>query len=235
MTRRAGRSQGGSSRSVIVGGCAALCFGLATPARASENIQLFRFDSGLSVPRGPDLGTWGVGVSLEPKFHILDAVVVGIRLDGAAHMGGSISNSSVSVSQWASTAMLAKGEYYLFPLNSVRPFAGLGLGVYNMGGQNIGANSGGASVSQQAGRYFGVAPQIGVELGRLRLSVMYNAILGADLEVKQQASAGQAPPPPVEMSRNFIAFELGVRFGGGRKAATTPAPVAAVPGGGPTR
>ena len=29
--------------------------------------------------------------------------------------------------------------------------------------------------------------------------------------------------------------QLGVRFGGGRKAATTPAPVAAVPGGGPTR
>jgi hypothetical protein len=120
------------------------------------------------------------------------------------------------------------------PLTSFRPFLGFGAGVFNMGGQNVSAGQGGGSISQAAGRYFGVAPQIGIELGRARLALGYNAILGADIEVKQQVSAGTAPPPAAEVSRNFVHFELGVRFGGGRKpprmVATTapPAPTAPI-------
>jgi hypothetical protein len=204
-----------------------LTFAAAVPAaRASENISLFRLDTGLVIPYGPDIGTWGVGGSVEPKFTILDAVVVGLRLEGAAHIGGKVGDSSVEMSQWASSAFLAKGEYYLFPLSSVRPFAGFGAGIFNMGGQNVSAGAGGGAVSQEAGRYFGVAPQVGIELGRMRLAVGYNAILGADIEVKQQVSTGGSAPKPVKASRNFVTFELGVRWGGGVK---TPAPAPAAP------
>jgi hypothetical protein len=38
-----------------------------------------------------------------------------------------------------------------------------------------------AGIDQKAGRYFGIAPQIGVDLGRLRLAATYNMILGADI------------------------------------------------------
>lgn len=193
------------------------CVIFASPTAASENIALFRLDTGLMIPHGPDLGTYGVGASIEPKFTILDPLVLGLRLEGAAHLGGKASKSSVSLSQWASTGILAKVEYYLFPLNSIRPFAGFGAGRYTMGGQNISANSGGGAVSQAAGSYFGVAPQLGIELGGFRIVVGYNLIVDANLEVRQTAQAGMAPPPPTKSSRNFVYLELGGRFGGSRK------------------
>jgi hypothetical protein len=215
---------------LLVGAAAAVMVGpMLRPALASENIHLFRCDSGLMVPHGPGLGTWGAGVSLEPKVTLLDPLVVGLRFEGAGHMGGEISGSSAKISQYASTAVMAKAEFYPLPLIAVRPFVGFGAGVFNMGGQNVSAGAGGGSISQSAGRYFGVAPQVGLELGRLRLALGYNAILGADVEVRQQVQAGTSPPPPTELSRNFVHFELGVRFGGGRKP-PRPAPVAAAAG-----
>ena len=221
------------SRLLVVAGALVAAGAPASSASASDNIELFRFDTGLMVPHGPGMGTWGAGASLEPKFTILDPVVIGLRIEGAGHMGGEVTSSSAKISQYASTALMAKGEYYLLPLTSFRPFLGFGAGVFNMGGQNVSAGQGGGSISQAAGRYFGVAPQIGIELGRARLALGYNAILGADIEVKQQVSAGTAPPPAAEVSRNFVHFELGVRFGGGRKpprmvATTAPAPTAPI-------
>ena len=49
----------------------------------------------------------------------------------------------------------------------------------------IAPGPGTAGISPKAGRYFGVAPQLGIDLGRLRLAASYNAILGADIEVTQ--------------------------------------------------
>ena len=67
----------------------------------------------------------------------------------------------------------------------------------------------------QTGRYFGVAPQIGIDLGRVRLAATYNAILGASLEVHQTVGDVEQTS---SASQNYLSLELSFRFGGGRRA-----------------
>ena len=55
------------SRLLVVAGALVAAGAPASSAFASENIELFRFDTGLMVPHGPGMGTWGAGASLEPS------------------------------------------------------------------------------------------------------------------------------------------------------------------------
>lgn len=69
-------------------------------------------------------------------------------------------------------------------------------------------------MKQNAGSYFGVAPQVGLELGGFRLSATYNRILGADVEVRQQVG-GEVETK--KYSQNYFTVELGFRIGGRRR------------------
>lgn len=69
-------------------------------------------------------------------------------------------------------------------------------------------------MKQNAGSYFGVAPQVGLELGGFRLSATYNRILGADVEVRQQVG-GEVETK--KYSQDYFTVELGFRIGGRRR------------------
>ncbi len=164
-------------------------------------------------------GRGGFGAVVEPKYAVHDQISVGLRLEGAVMFGGSIGNDgSTSMDMGAAASVMAKGEY-LFTTTSVRPFVGLGLGMIDIASQSISTSQSNASIDQKAGRYFALAPQIGVDLGRLRLAATYNAIIGADIEVHQMVGGMDQK---ASFSQNYLTFELGFRFGGGR-IATAPA------------
>jgi outer membrane protein X len=193
---------------------AALLFAGTASAQA-ENYQPVRFNVGLLVPYTPDTGSGGFGGVVEGKYNLTDQIAIGLRLDGAVQFGGSVGRDSASIDVGAVAAMLAKAEYFLTD-STVRPFVGFAAGMYTLGGQSVTAGEGTAGVTQAAGRAFGMAPQLGVDLGVVRLAATYNVLLDGELVV-QEVSTDGSPPPEVSVSRNYFGFELSFRIGGRRR------------------
>ncbi|HEY5924925.1 MAG TPA: hypothetical protein VIV11_24760 [Kofleriaceae bacterium] len=167
---------------------------------------------------------------VEPKYLIHDNIAIGGRIEAQVQFGGSFGeNGDTKVSMGAVGAVLAKGEY-LLGTGTMRPFAGVGIGMFNIVSQSVETGPSTASVDQKAGRYFGIAPQLGINLGRLRLAATYNMILGADIEVRQTVGGAMQTST---FSQSYVTFEMSFRFGGRRKAAAPrasepmPAPVPA--------
>jgi hypothetical protein len=158
-----------------------------------------------------------------------DNVAVGARFEGQVMFGGKIGNDGdTKVEMGVVAAGLLKGEY-LLGRSAVRPFIGFGFGVFDMISQSVAAGPSTAAVDQRAGRFFGVAPELGIDLGRLRLAATYNMILGADIEVRQMVGNVEQT---ASYSQNYLSFEMSFRFGGARKrlvAPPPPAPATAAP------
>jgi hypothetical protein len=162
--------------------------------------------AGLYVPGS---GAAGFGAVVEPKWNITDYISAGLRLDGGVSFGGKIApQGTTTVSLGAGAATLAKGEFFLGS-SGVRPFFGLGAGMYLLANQSVAAGDSGAGASQSAGNYFGVAPQLGIDFGGVRLAATYNHILGADVEVRQEINAGATPE---RIQRNYVQLELSFRL-----------------------
>jgi hypothetical protein len=171
-----------------------------------------------------DANAYGIGAAIEPKYNLTDHLALGLRFEGAAFVTQQVNvgppgSQQVSVNQGARavSAYLAKADWYLTTA-AVRPFLGLGAGLYRIGSgsQSI---SGTGAVVQTAGSFtgFGVCPQAGVNFGGFRLAGTYHMIGGGEQVVATQ-SVGAPAPTQVKLSKNFFAFEIGGTFGGGRTA-----------------
>lgn len=194
---------------------ALLALGVSAPAFAeSEHYEQIRVDTGMT---GSTVGVSdrnGVGFVAEIKVNAHDNIAVGGRVEIAVMFGGNVGAEELPFG--LSAAALAKGEY-LLGTGVVRPFAGIGAGLYSMGSHTIVSDPDGASgISTTSGRYFGVAPEAGLDVGRVRFAVTYNAILGTSLEYRMTTGGIEHREA---LSQNYLSFELSFRFGGGRKSA----------------
>jgi outer membrane protein X len=200
------------------------CLAIAPAARAqAPNYQPVRVDLTLyGAYAAADANAYGGGIALEPKLNLTDQIAVGLRLDAAGFATqrvsvGATGSQAVSVSQGARavTAFLAKADWYL-TTSTVRPFLGIGVGIYRIGSgtQSV---SGTGSVVQTAGKFqgFGVCPQLGLNLGAFRVAGTYHLIAGGDQVVLTQ-SVGTSAPTQTKLSKSFFAIEIGGTFGGGR-------------------
>jgi hypothetical protein len=186
-------------------------FGIASARAQAEHYDPIRVDSGLTGTYVSSYGRGGFGAMVEPKFMVHDHVAVGLRIEAAVMFGGSFSNTGdTKVDMGAVGALMAKGEY-LFGNGAVRPFVGLGVGVFDIASQSIAAGSQTAMIDQKAGEYFGIAPQVGVDLGRVRFAVTYDAIVGANVEVHQTVGGTTQSS---SYSQSYLGFEMSFRFGG---------------------
>jgi outer membrane protein X len=203
----------------LVAVAAASLFELASAHAQARSYEPIRVDSGLIGSYVSASGRAGFGGVVEPKFNVHDNIAVGARFEGAIMFGGEIGpDSGTKVQLGVVAAGLIKGEY-LVGTSAVRPFIGFGLGVFDMISQSVEAGPGTAGVDQRAGRYFGIAPQLGINLGRLRLAATYNMILGADIEVRQMVGNVEQS---TTYSQNYLSFEMSFRFGGRKKPHAPP-------------
>jgi outer membrane protein W len=197
---------------------------LAAPAARAQapSYQPIRVDLTFYGAYAPaDATSWGGGLAIEPKFNVTDQLAVGFRVDAAGFVTQDVRVSSgtgdANVSQGARavTTLLAKGDYYL-TTSPVRPFVGLGVGLYRIGAGSQSVSGGTVVQTAQSFRGFGFAPQVGVNLGGFRLAGTYHAVMGGDIVVATQA-VGAPAATEVKLSKNFFSFELGGTFGGGRR------------------
>jgi hypothetical protein len=184
----------------------------------AESYEQIRVDAGMSGAFVSVSDRNGAGMVAEIKVMVHDHVAIGGRVEVAVMFGGHIGQDDRPLDVAMAACGLAKGEYFLID-GPVRPFVGLGIGGYTIGSQTITSGPNTAGIDQQTGRYFGVAPQIGIDLGRLRLAATYNAILGATLEVRQTIGDVEQTS---KLSQNYLSLELSFRFAGGRKQRPAP-------------
>ena len=185
---------------------------LGNPAFAeSEHYEQIRVDAGMT---GSSVGVSdrnAVGFVAEIKVNVHDTVAVGGRVEIATMFGGDLGGEELPFG--IAAAALVKAEY-LLGTGPVRPFAGLGAGLYSMGSHTIVSDDSGGGISTTSGRYFGVAPEAGIDFGRLRLAATYNAILGTSVEYRMTTGGIEHRE---SLSQSYLSLELSIRFGGGRK------------------
>jgi outer membrane protein X len=188
---------------------------LAGDARAeAEHYEQVRVDAGMTGSTVAVSDRSGVGFVAEIKVNAHDNVAVGGRVEIAVMFGGRVDDEELPFGMAA--CGLLKGEY-LLGTGPVRPFAGLGAGVYSMGSHTIVSDpDGNSGISTTTGRYFGVAPEVGIDLGRVRLAATYNAIIGTSVEYRQTSGGVEQRET---FSQSYLSLELSFRFGGGRKPA----------------
>ena len=165
---------------------------LTTNAQSELTFKPFKVDisAGYALPTTGVSGTnGGFILSVEPKYALSDYLTLGIKAEAAI----SISRNSVSDDNiQASGSYLATADYY-FGTNTLRPFAGIGLGIYSHASAYVNSSDEIASKTN-----FGGAPRIGIEIAHFRAAVEYNF-------------AGKVD----NYNKSYIGIKMGVLIGGG--------------------
>jgi hypothetical protein len=176
---------------------------LVAPLALNAQVS-FKLDAGLGAGLTfGDLKSYGIMAHTEPKVFILPTLSAGLRFEGAALFGGTITDQAEDLNVGLSTraAILGKVEYYFID-QRIRPFVGLAAGRYTIANTTA---SGTGTASIQAGNHFGVGPEVGVTLNNFRISAMYHIVTGENL-VEIDAGA------PREISMNYLVIGIGFKI-----------------------
>jgi hypothetical protein len=173
---------------------------------------------GLGLPKGETFGIdengGGVGLSYATSvlYHLPNMnnkLGVGIAYNGSLLMGGKADGETLSIGGYGIELYGIKGEYRFFK-GGVTPYIGLitGLSRFEIAGLEV-ESTGDDELDGNAGNVvsfsFGLAPEIGLDLGCFRLATTYF------VPMKYKAIYGK------KKSAGVLQFVAGVRFGFGLK------------------
>lgn len=158
------------------------------------SFRSFRIDLGASYanPSGDELDA-GIGFYANPKFHMNDNLLLGVKYETTSI--GAADDDFLDVSTivcYASTI-----DYYVSS-NNLRPFAGLDIGIYELG--SISSTIMNNTIDIELGSKFGIAPKIGLSFGHLDFTLQHNIIFDQNERFNDF---------------NHTSVKLGFHFGGG--------------------
>ncbi|MDR2653271.1 MAG: hypothetical protein LBC68_13365 [Prevotellaceae bacterium] len=154
---------------------AVLFCGVALSAQSQE-FKPFRVDLGVGygLPFAKSLDG-GVQFYVEPKYEVAPQLAVGLRWEGSLFGGAEQDGQSVDMK--LSSSYMVTGDYY-FNNNTFRPFVGLGLGLYSIGGASVDAvevEGDGVEVELNASKNnFGALLRAGFDVSHFRFTLSYN-------------------------------------------------------------
>ena len=143
---------------------------------------------------GKTSGTKGGALfAIEPKYAVIDALAIGLRMEAAVTANIDQTGNSSSSAK-ANLSYLLTGDYY-FTNKKFRPFGGAGAGMFTTASVNDKTIINSAGDIPQSSK-FGFMARTGFEYGHVRMGFEYNFV--AD-------NAG------------YFGIKLGACVGGGRK------------------
>jgi hypothetical protein len=179
-------------------------------ANAQHEFKPFKVDvsTGYAIPGGEG-AKGGVLFVVEPKYAVIPNVSVGLRWEIAVMARGAANQNAntADVDVKAAGSYLATGDYY-FTQNKVRPFAGLGLGIYSLAAVSAYDNSASVGASSK----FGQMVRAGVELSHFRVGVEYNIVPKTTVETVN-ANTGDVTTSSIK--NGYVGIKLGFTIGGG--------------------
>ena len=179
-------------------------------ALAQNEFKPFKVDLSLGYanPRG-DGAKAGVLFAVEPKYQVIPAVAVGLRIETAVVArglsGGDNSFSEAEVK--AAGSYLLTGDYYFSENYSFRPFVGAGAGIFRLAAARVSDDS--ETVNGDASTKFGGVVRAGFEARHFRLGLEYNIVPDATLE--DLSGNGNS----ITSKNAYIGIKLGICIGGG--------------------
>ncbi|NQY66231.1 MAG: hypothetical protein HRT72_00680 [Flavobacteriales bacterium] len=173
----------------------------------AQDYKAFKWGLGIgyAIPGGEGAGG-GFLLDMEPAYRLSDAIAVGLRVQTALMVAGSISDDGTVTSGKISAvkSYVATGQYYLMD-DGFRPHVGLGFGVYRVA--SIAATSTGAGIGFD--NKIGLPIRLGFDAGHFTWLFEYNLVAGSDLDV----TAGDID----KINNSYMGIKLGGFFGGGKK------------------
>lgn len=170
----------------------------------AQNYKPFKLGMGIGYTMPSD-GGGGILIDFEPAYRINDAIAVGLRFESAAMMK-MVGDEEGKVS--ANGSYTLNGQYYLSDAK-VRPYVGLGLGLYTVASVSVGVNS----AEGGGGAEFGFYPRLGVDLGHFNINLDYN-LIGASTGYSVD-DAGNTTE--VNIKNSYLGIRAGFFIFGGRK------------------
>lgn len=149
----------------------------------------------------PADGGGGIAVYFEPGYRVNDLISVQLRIESAA-MAKFVNGQTGSVS--ANGSYTVNGQYY-FGTSNVRPYAGLGLGIFAIANASVNTSGG----QLDGGSVLGFYPRVGVDVGHFNLLLDYN-IVGSSPYV---ANTGEE----FDVKNSYLSLKAGFTVGGGKK------------------
>lgn len=159
----------------------------------------FKVDVGINLtfPVSPDL-TLGGGVFVEPRYGVNDKIHLGVHLgSNIIGEGKFLFHNKEAVTRAQSITNLSLTGEYHFVLEEVRPFVGIGGGMYRRSDYEVVDSNSGVLITRHGTIVnLGVAPRIGLVAGKFRMNATYH-FSGKGIT-------------------DFVSLGLGIQFGGGR-------------------
>lgn len=162
---------------------------------------------GYAVPGAGEGAGGGFLAFLEPAYRATDQVTVGLRLEGAFMVRGvqGITNDDVE-GDASSVASYTLNSQYYFNNNNVRPFVGVGFGLFSLAAAKFNTVSGNDTGLNDVGAEtrFGFYPRIGLDAGHFNLVLDYNVVPPTDV------------PGGGEVKNSYLGIRAGFSIGGGK-------------------
>jgi len=165
---------------------------------------LFAVDIGAPISNLNPIGLF----AMEPTYRLSDKIAIGFRMEQIGFVSTAGSNN-------ASLGSMGINGHYYFDMTSLRPFCGVGIGLYNPSNNFIMSNT--DAQNQRNG--LGIYPRIGLEFGHARLMLEYNFIQKMNdyitPEFNPMVPGAQGHYEMV--NKNYLSIKIGFFIGGGKK------------------
>ena len=187
------------------------CLSIMALSVQAQDYKPFKItlSAGYAQPVGPG-SSGGFLLSVEPKYGFSDHVDLGLRLETGL-MARSVSYNGIDgdADLKGLGSALVTANYYLSTA-SVRPYMGVGGGIFSLAGTTVKINNGQTTDSQSlvADTSFGLMGRVGVKAGHFNVAAEYNFIPNTSIQLQTATLT----------SKNaYLGFKLGVDLGGGRR------------------
>lgn len=169
---------------------------------AQNEYRPFKVDVGFLLGEANEHNIGLVAPYVEPKFNISNHFTLGMRVEYTFYRKDGFIDydpddpyvTDLDAAGWTFSS-LATVDYY-FNDNYVRPFFGIGAGVYYM---YINQENNYIPSFSENGLAFGYMPRAGLNIGQFRFSCEYNIIKSE------------------EFSLDYLSLKIGYEIGGGKK------------------
>ncbi|WP_266365096.1 outer membrane beta-barrel protein [Tellurirhabdus rosea] len=183
-------------------------------AATAQEFKPFKVNTsvGYAKPSGPG-ASGGLLASVEPKYGWNEFIDFGFRIEGALMARALVVDGQTSESEIKAMGSYLLTTNLLFTDTYVKPYVGIGAGLYRTAGMGISVVEDGeeeptGEMDVQASNKFGGMIRAGLKIGHFVLGAEYNLVPAT----KYSLSTGEA----VKGNNSYLGIKLGFDIGGGK-------------------
>lgn len=188
-----------------------LFFGLMAFSATAQEYKPFKVNLSIGYAKALASGlSGGALISLEPKYGVSDNFDVGLRLESAFIARGVTVNGNTTTGDVAAFGSYLLTGTYLVGTGSIRPFIGLGAGLFTIASGGIISvtdNQTPQDVTFTAASKFGAMLRAGIKAGHFVAGVEYNAVPTTSNKLSNTA---------IDSKNAYLGIKIGFDIGGGR-------------------